>query len=106
MAKFPLFHGNGIDGKKYGFRASETAYPAAIAATLGLTKVSATGTVPTDVLILPDNQVKGFFIRVRLSLANGKTYTKFAAADKGSALNVLKGKSTNGGKITNVRFTG
>lgn len=104
MAKFPLFHGTGIDGKKYGFRASDKAYPSAITGDLGLTKVAANGTVPNDVTLLPDNQVKGFFIRIRLSLQSGKSVTKFAAANKGSALKALKGKSTNGSKIVNVQF--
>lgn len=104
MAKFPLFHGTGIDGKKYGFRASEKAYPTAITSDLGLTKVATNGTVPSDVTIQPDNQVKGVFIRIRLSLQNGKSVTKFAAANKGSSLKALKGKSTNGSKIINVQF--
>ncbi|MBD2189767.1 hypothetical protein [Pseudanabaena mucicola] len=106
MAAFPLFHGVGIDGKKYGFRASDTAYPSAILTTLGLTKVATNGTVPTDVLLLPDNQVKGFFVRIRVRLQNGKSLAKFAAANKAGALNALKGKTTNGSKVIDVKFTG
>jgi hypothetical protein len=106
MAKFPLFYGVGVDGKKYGFRASEKAYPTAITSDLGLTKVAASGTVPNDVTSLPDNQVKGFFIRIRVKLQNGKSLSKFAAANKGGSLKSLKSKSTNGSKIIDVKFTG
>lgn len=104
MAKFPLFHGLGVDGKKYGFRASEKAYPQAILSDLGLTKVATNGTVPNDVTTLPDNQVKGFFIRIRLTLKNGKSFTKFAAANKGNGVKSLKGKTTNGSQVIQVRF--
>lgn len=99
-----VYHGKAVDGKKIGFKAKETAYPQAILSGLGLTKVAASGTVPADVTQLPNNQAKGFLQRVRLSLANGKSVTKFAAS--GADVNSLKGKTTNGAKVTNVRFIG
>lgn len=106
MAKFPLFTGTGVDGKKYGFRAKDSAYPQAILADLGLTKVATNGTVPNDITILPDNQIRGFFPRIRISLKSGKNLTKFCAANKAGSLKNLRGKTTNGSQVVNIRFTG
>ena len=101
-----LFYGTGIDGKKYGFKASDVAYPAAIIAALGFTKLAASGTLPTDVSLLPNNQVRGYFCRIYARLANGKSRTKFVAADKASSCNTLKGKTLGASKIVEVRFVG
>lgn len=101
-----LFYGTGINGKKYGFKSTDVAYPAAILTESGLTKLTASATLPTDVELLPNNQVKGKFCRVYVKLADGKTRTKFIAADKASAANALKGKALAGSKIIDVSFVG
>ena len=99
-----LFYGTGINGKKYGFKASTTAYPDAILSACGLTKLN--GTLPTDVELLPNNQIKGKFCRVYINLANGKTRTKFVAANKASSANALKGQAIANSTIINVSFVG
>jgi hypothetical protein len=106
MATSPLYYGQGIDGKKYGFKAPATAYPDAILAALGLTKLADNATLPTDVNILPNNQVRGYFCRIYVGLQDGSTKTKFIAANKAGAANALKGLSIGASKVINVKFTG
>jgi hypothetical protein len=100
-----LFYGTGIDSKKYGFKASDTAYPSALLTLLGLTKLAANGTLPTDVTLLPNNQIKGYFARIYCKLGSGKTRTKFICADKASSANALLGQTLSGSKIIGVLFT-
>lgn len=102
----PLYYGLGIDGKKYGFKAPATAYPDAILTALGLTKLAENGTLPTDVNILPNNQVRGYFCRIYLGLQDGTTKTKFVAANKAGSANTLKGLTVGTSKVINVKFTG
>lgn len=101
-----LFYGIGINGKKYGFKASDTAYPSAITTEAGLTKLTSSSTLPSDVELLPNNQVTGKFCKVYVRLQNGKTRTKFIAANKASSANALVGKSLGGSKIISVSFVG
>lgn len=101
-----LLYGVGIDGKKYGWRVADTAYPQAILSASGFTKLAANGTLPTDVILLPNNQVKGFFCRLYLRLQTGKSLTHFVAADKAASASSLLGKSVGGSKVVAVRFLG
>lgn len=100
-----LFYGKGIDGKLYGFKASDTAYPADILSVVGFTKLAADATLPTTVTLLPNNQIKGYFARIYARLANNKTRSKFIAADKASAANALLGKTLGSSKVIAVKFT-